>query len=71
MNPKNLPTVDLNMFEVHIKKYFEGRIQEKEIVGAFYGMDLESNGLVDKQNFVYGVNSAIRKVATMGPTKKP
>ena len=40
MNPKNLPTVDLNMFEVHIKKYFEGRIQEKEIVGAFYGMDL-------------------------------
>ena len=63
-------SLDLNLLEGYVKKHFGNQIQEKEIVGAFHAMDLESNGVLDKQNFVYGINSAIRKIATMGQTRR-
>lgn len=33
-------------------------------------MDLEGNGYLDRQNFVYGINSSVRKISTMGPSRK-
>ena len=33
-------------------------------------MDLEGNGNLDRQNFVYGINSSIKKISTIGPSRK-
>ena len=55
--------MDLNLLEGYVKKHFGSQIQEKEIVGAFHAMDLESNGVLDKQNFVYGINSTLQKIS--------
>ena len=56
------PVVDANIFEYQIKKLYRDKIKEREIIGAFNEIDLESQGFVDKTNFLYCVTSFINRL---------
>lgn len=56
------PCIDLNIFEDQVKKYFAGKLQEREIVGSFNSIDLESQGFFEKNNFLYCITSYINKL---------
>lgn len=56
--------IDLNIFEDQIKKYYAAKVSEKEIVASFNAIDLESQGCLEKSNFLYTITSFINKLLT-------
>lgn len=68
----NKKLVDLSVFEEQLKKGFTTRICQKEIVASFNGVDLESQGYLERSNFLYTITSFINKLLTgeEGQSKK-
>ena len=53
--------IDMAIFQEQIKKYYPGKITEREVVGAFNAMDLEGEGYLEKHNFLYCITSYFNK----------
>lgn len=56
--------LDLNTFEEAIKKKFGKSLQDREIIAAFNQIDFESQGYVEKNNFIYSLRAYITKLKT-------
>jgi Ca2+-binding EF-hand superfamily protein len=54
--------IDLNLFEEQLKKHYPAKVTEREIVAAFNAIDLESEGYLEKSNFLYCITSCINKL---------
>ena len=54
----------MNAFEQQVKKHYEGRIAEREIVGAFHACDLETQGHLSRNNFLYCITAYVNKLLT-------
>lgn len=54
--------IDLNLFEDQLKKTYPAKVTDREIVAAFNAIDLESEGYLEKSNFLYCVTSCINKL---------
>lgn len=70
MEGKTLNSVDLNKFSEKVRNSFGKRLHTREIMGAFNAIDLETDGIICKKNFVYSVTSAINKMSTHSIGKK-
>jgi hypothetical protein len=53
--------IDVNGFEDAIKKKFGRAMQEREIMGAFNQIDFESQGFIEKNNFIYSLKAYMSK----------
>ncbi len=56
--------IDLTVFEEQVKKSYGGKLLEREIVGSFNAIDLEAQGYLEKNNFLYCLTSYINKLLT-------
>lgn len=54
--------MDLNQFHDKIRSVFGNKIQLKEIVAAFHGIDLESDDFLNEKSFVYAITSALNRL---------
>ena len=61
-NLQGKSSVDANIFENQIKKLYGKKVNEREIIGAFNEIDLESQGFIDKTNFLYCTTSFINRL---------